>query len=181
MAIAFCPTRVVLGCGGSFLRTSPFAKCARVQSVNISMKAGEKRNEKLIDVAVNRGVDREIAQRVLECVDRAGREWTTTVSEFLTPPESAAMRLTASNLADVQVTSWGGYEDAERSAIAAAHADIADNPDAVISLVQEELALLVIKGNFEYEKGKAEANVLGSRYVLEMSVLLTMYIVNELL
>jgi len=117
------------------------------------MKVREQRHEKLITLSVNRGVERGIAERVIASTDRAAREWTTSVSEFLTPPESAAMRFVTSSLPDVQVACWGGYEDAERTAIVSAHADIADTPEAVIPLVQEDLALLVVSGNFEHEKG----------------------------
>lgn len=76
------------------------------------------------------------------------------MSEFLTPPESAAMLNTLTTLSDVRVVAWGGYEDAERTAVLCAHAQMVDSLTDVLSMAGEQLVLLKISGNFEFDKGK---------------------------
>lgn len=118
-----------------------------------TMQLGQVTVDKLISVAVNRGVERSTAERVVSGARRALRDWTGTVSEFLTPPESAAMTATLSTLADIQVACWGGYEDAERTALLCAHEEIADSDGAMIDLLRDQFVLFKVAGNFEFDKG----------------------------
>lgn len=118
-----------------------------------SMKSGDRATEKLIAASVSRGVERPLAERVISGAQTAVRDWTYTVSDFLTPPESAALVMTISALPDIQVMSWGGYEDADRTAVLCAHSDIADTQEALLSLTQDQFVLLKLTGNFESSKG----------------------------
>lgn len=103
---------------------------------------------------MNRGVERPIAERVISTAQRAVRDWTPALSEFLTPPESAAMLATLRNLPDLRVAAWGGYPDAERTAILCAHSETVDSPEEVVVLMKDQLVLFKLVGNFEFDNGK---------------------------
>lgn len=118
------------------------------------MKVHASKSEKLVLRAVNRGVDRVVAEMAVSHAERAIREWTCTVSDFLTPAESAALVEVLSSLSDVTVRFWGGYAEAERGVIVAAHAEIAGGTEELLKLVEDELVLLRIEGKFEYERGR---------------------------
>lgn len=110
-------------------------------------------NERLLSYATNQGVDREIAQRVLSVAQRAVRDWSVNSSEFLTPPESAAMQTAVSSLAGARALPWGGYDDAERRCLFVGHAETITSDEQFLAIADEQLVLLKILGNFEYEKG----------------------------
>lgn len=73
------------------------------------------------------------------------RNWTYDRSEFLTPPESAAVVEVLGDAKGLMVRFWGGYEEAERGVVVMAHEKV------------EEwgwgLELLGIWGRFDGEKG----------------------------
>lgn len=119
------------------------------------MTASDARSEKLILRAVNRGVDRVVAEKAVSSAERAIRDWMCTVSDFLTPPESATLVEVLSSLSDVTVRFWGGYPDAERTVIVAAHAEMAESAEELLPLVEDQLVLLRVDGNFEFAKGRA--------------------------
>lgn len=121
-----------------------------------SMKIGDRATEKLIAISVNRGVERSVAERVVTGAQNAIRDWTYTASDFLSPPESAALANTISTIPNIQVMSWGGYEDAERTAVICAHNEIGSTPDILLSLLQDQFVLLKLTGNFESSKGRIQ-------------------------
>lgn len=110
--------------------------------------------ERLVTYCCNRGVERDVASRVVGNVQRAVRDWTVVTSEFLTPPESVSVQAAIESLPDVRVLSWGGYDDAERRAVFVAHAETIPTHDILKDYANEQLALLKIAGNFEFSKGK---------------------------
>lgn len=119
--------------------------------VTLTPTANASDRDKLLRDSEARGVSREITDRILSAADRVVRTWTATVSEFVTPPESEVLVSTLSELSDVRVEAWGGYEQAERKVLAMAHSDIAESNVAVHDLVKDELACLEIKGNFLFD------------------------------
>lgn len=109
--------------------------------------------EKLVAYCVNQGVDRDVAARVLAMAQRSVRDWTVSASDFLTPPESAALETAVLTIADACAVSWGGYEDAERRVLFVAHAEMVPDTDGLKQLAGKQLVLLKIMGNFEFDKG----------------------------
>lgn len=109
--------------------------------------------EKLVAYCVNQGVDREVAAQVLAMAQRSVRDWTVNASDFLTPPESAALETAVQAIADTCAVSWGGYDDAERRVLFVAHAETVPDMDGLKQLAGEQLVLLKIMGNFEFDKG----------------------------
>lgn len=158
MALFICPRRVGNGIVHHLLRTqlcNLSTTCRqRPNDIAASMKTGERATEKLIAISVNRGVERSVAERVVKGAQTAIRDWTYTVSDFLSPPESAALTTTISAMSGVQVMSWGGYRDAERTAVLCAHNEIASTPEILLSLLQDQFVLLKLTGNFESSKGR---------------------------
>lgn len=109
--------------------------------------------EKLVAACTGRGVDRIIAQNVLSSAKSALRDWRCVVSDFLTPPESAALVATLAQLPRLSAHAWGGYPDAERTAVICAHEDVAEDTAQLLQLAAPQFALLSIAGDFESGKG----------------------------
>lgn len=110
--------------------------------------------ERLVSYCCNQGVEREVASRVIGNAQRAVRDWTAVMSEFLTPPESVSVQAAIESLPDVRLLTWGGYDDAERRALFIAHAEAVPTDELLKDFANEELAVLKINGNFEHSKGK---------------------------
>lgn len=116
--------------------------------------------DRLVTYCCNRGVERDIANRVIGNAQRAVRDWTVVMSEFLTPPESVSVQAAIESLPDVRTLSWGGYDDAERRAIFIAHAEAVPTHDLLKDFANEQLAVLKIAGNFEFSKGTGSLSYL---------------------
>lgn len=126
----------------------------------LSMRLGRvSATDKLITLAVNRGVAREIAERVVTRATAAAREWEVCVSDFVTPPERDALELTLEGLEGVTVCSWGGYDSAERCVVAAVRKDLVEGPEDVVALLGDKLALLNVTGAF---KGQGHRDFMGA-------------------
>lgn len=117
----------------------------------------------LLSRAATLGIEKEIAERVMNVAERAYRDWTVCVSDFLTPPEAIALHSTLSQLVDLHVVTHGGYDGAERSVLAAARAEIAE-PEELTNAVRDDLALLSIDGNFLFDTGSCFQSYFGVLY-----------------
>lgn len=63
------------------------------------------------------GVDKtelDTVSRVLEQAINVGERWDKIHTDFLSPPEAAAVQMVLSRLPDVTAVSYGGYPQAER-------------------------------------------------------------------
>lgn len=161
MSIAFLarlPFGAPLPRGGRLMYKRPRTVC---------MKVPTDPREKLVTFAVNRGVDREVATRVIESAQRAVRDWTSIPTEFLTPPESAALTPALDSIADLNSLPWGGFEDAERRAFFLAHSEVVSDDAILKQLAEEQLVLLKVVGNFEFDKGMSLDLTLSSPVFLE--------------
>lgn len=121
------------------------------------MSSKGQNSDRLLTLAQGRGVDKTIASRVLETAQRAVRDWSICITEFLTPPESATMSFVLSNMPNLHVIPWGGYDDAERTVLALAHAEVCENREDLPLLIADQLALLRVSGDFEKQSGKLNA------------------------
>ena len=133
--------------------------CAKRHRSTLSMSWKGQNTERLLTLAQGRGVDKIIASHVLETAERVVREWSMCITEFLTPPESAAMSFVLSNMPDLHVIPWGGYADAERTVLALSHAEVCENREDLPMLIADQLALLKVSGDFEKQNGKLDAFV----------------------
>jgi photosystem II S4 domain protein len=97
------------------------------------------------------GVPRETAMRVFEAAERVVREWASTTTEFLTPPEVEALSSSLKGMADLFVDSWGGYSSAERKVLVLARAEVLECAVQTDELARNDLACLYIKGNFLFD------------------------------
>jgi photosystem II S4 domain protein len=114
--------------------------------------SGSSPRDSLLKVCENRGVPREVADRVLSLAERAIRDWTAVTSEFVTPPEADALVATLGEMADVHADAWGGYPSAERRVVVVARSDVACGEDGgAQSLVGNNIALLAVTGNFLFD------------------------------
>lgn len=109
---------------------------------------------RLVTYCTNRGVDKEVAARVIEIAQCAVRDWSIKASEFLTPPESVALETAITSLADVVALPWGGYDEAERRVLFIGHSELVESANDLKAVASEQVVLLKITGNFEFEKGK---------------------------
>ena len=110
--------------------------------------------QSLIKRASSRGVDKVVSEKAFNVAERSLREWTTCVTDFLTPPECTALGVTLGEVADLAVTSWGGYESAERQVIGVTRQDLEKDEGTIRDKINEHLVLLEISGNFLFDKGK---------------------------
>lgn len=126
-----------------------------MQTHELTMKAKAEADTtaRLVKFCTNQGVDREVAARVIDLAQRTIRDWSTSTSDFLTPPESVTILTAVESLADGRALPWGGYDDAERRALFISHADVVTDNETLQQLANEQLVLLKIVGNFEIEKG----------------------------
>lgn len=97
------------------------------------------------------GVDSILARNVLSQASAAARDWLVSTTDFLTPPESAALGDAASHLRDLNVRAWGGYEDADRTILVFAHQEVVPIENA-LQVVTDEISVLDITGKFENTK-----------------------------
>jgi photosystem II S4 domain protein len=87
----------------------------------------------------------ETLRRIFDLGDRALQTWETVYSDFLPPPEIAAVVSLFSKLTELHCVAWGGYPQAERQRLAISRAELPLAPEQV------ELALLEISGNFLFD------------------------------
>lgn len=125
----------------------------KTPEVVMCAKAETDTTTRLVKFCTNQGVDREVAARVIGHAQRTIRDWSTNASEFLTPPESVTILTAVESLSDARVLPWGGYEEAERRTLFISHADVVPDSEMLQQLANEQLKLLKIVGNFEFEKG----------------------------
>jgi photosystem II S4 domain protein len=97
------------------------------------------------------GVPRETAMRVFEAAERVVREWASTTTEFLTPPEVEALSSSLKGMADLFVDSWGGYSSAERKVLVLGRTEVLECAVHADELARNDLACLYIKGNFLFD------------------------------
>jgi photosystem II S4 domain protein len=97
------------------------------------------------------GVPRETASRVFEAAERVVRDWASTTTEFLTPPEVEALSTSLKGTADLFVDSWGGYSSAERKVLVLARTDVLESAAQAEELARNDLACLSVKGNFLFD------------------------------
>ena len=90
---------------------------------------------------------RDVAVRALELVEGAVERWEVVMTDFLEPPQAAAVTLCVGRLADAEARPWGGYEHAERVRMRLGRPEVLDNasPD------ERGVALLVVDGSFLFD------------------------------
>lgn len=140
-------TKVYVGRNGPFCTTTANKRGQTVLFPHASAAS----RERVIRDSEAKGVSREVTDKALSAAERVIRNWTATVTDFVTPPESEALLSSLRGLADLRVEAWGGYEQAERKVLALARADIVENNSAIHELVKKELVCLQIKGNFLFD------------------------------
>lgn len=89
--------------------------------------------------------DRETASRIIDQAEQALKTWEVVCSDFLSPPELAAVQGMFARLTEVQMVAWGGYPQAERQRVAIARAELP------LELEQVAIAPLAISGNFLFD------------------------------
>ncbi len=87
----------------------------------------------------------ELRARLEDWLERAERTWQVVVSDWLSPPEAAAVREYCQRLSTVACCAWGGYPQAERVRVAVAPLDMPLSPADV------PLTLLGVAGNFLFD------------------------------
>lgn len=93
-----------------------------------------------------KGVEnRDSLVRVIDRAEQAIKTWEVVLTDFLSPPELAELQKVFSRLTEVQIVTWGGYEQAERQRVAIARAEIP------LDTSQVELVALEIAGNFLFD------------------------------
>jgi photosystem II S4 domain protein len=141
-------------------RSLPRLRCARARHVflagrephiHVVRAAANQPREKLLKTTDALGVPRETADRVFAAAERVVRDWTSTTTEFLTPPESEVLTEALGSMADLYVNPWGGYGSAERRVLLLARADVVDDEGQSEQLAQADLACLGIEGNFLFD------------------------------
>lgn len=70
--------------------------------------------DKLLKQAQYEGMEKETAAKLLDGADAALRGWSTYKTGFLPPPDVAVMEKLLDPLLDVDISSWGGHDQAER-------------------------------------------------------------------
>jgi Uncharacterized conserved protein, contains S4-like domain, COG2302 len=88
---------------------------------------------------------RETLARILDLGEQALKTWQVVYSDFLSPPEIAAVQSRLNKLAELQVVAWGGYAQAERQRLALAR------PELGVEAAGIPLAAIEIQGNFLFD------------------------------
>ena len=70
--------------------------------------------DKLLKQAQYEGMEKETAAKLLDGAASALRDWSTFKTGFLPPPDVAVMHKLLDPLLDVDISSWGGHDQAER-------------------------------------------------------------------
>lgn len=117
------------------------------------MHASDALTEQLLSSAISRGASRASAEKTISGARAAARDWRCVVSDFLSPPDAAALVTTLSTVPRLRVAAWGGYDDAERTAVVCAHEELVDDDVGIVDSVREEFVLLHVDGEFAGAKG----------------------------
>ncbi len=94
---------------------------------------------------LNHVENRETLSRLLDLGDRAIQTWDVVCSDFLSPPEIIEALRVFGKMTEIQVLSWGGYEQAERQRLAIARSELPLD----VSMVS--LQPISISGNFLFD------------------------------
>ncbi|MBV9387322.1 MAG: photosystem II S4 domain protein [Chroococcidiopsidaceae cyanobacterium CP_BM_ER_R8_30] len=89
--------------------------------------------------------NRDSAVRVIDQAEQAIKTWEIVLTDFLAPPELAEIQQMFSQLTEVQMIAWGGYQQAERQRLAIARSELP------LDQSQVEVAALEIAGNFLFD------------------------------
>jgi photosystem II S4 domain protein len=95
-----------------------------------------------------KGVEhRDCLVHVLDQAEQAIKTWDVVTTDFVSPPELAEVQQVLKNLTEVQLSSWGGYPQAERQRVALFRSELQpENPETSVPL-----AALEIAGNFLFD------------------------------
>jgi len=112
----------------------------------------------LMKAAIKHEVPREVAVHVLDIAEKAIRNRSMEVTDFLRAPERIGMMMVIEKLAIVKVLPFGGYPQAERQKLAFAipelgllSADEEGHDSLATSGVREAVALVELRGNFLFD------------------------------
>lgn len=89
--------------------------------------------------------NRDSAARAIDQAEQAIKTWEVVLSDFLSPPELLEVQQMFSQLTEVQLVAWGGYQQAERQRLAIARSELP------LDQSQVEVAALEIAGNFLFD------------------------------
>eukprot|EP00639_Heterosigma_akashiwo_P033905 CAMPEP_0194720560 /NCGR_PEP_ID=MMETSP0296-20130528/11895_1 /TAXON_ID=39354 /ORGANISM="Heterosigma akashiwo, Strain CCMP2393" /LENGTH=131 /DNA_ID=CAMNT_0039622781 /DNA_START=74 /DNA_END=465 /DNA_ORIENTATION=+ len=65
--------------------------------------------EKILGQAKYEGIDEDTTKRIIELAEKSIKEWDIQVTDFLRPPEYAALERILAPLVDVEACALGGY------------------------------------------------------------------------
>lgn len=144
------------------LRVPPHAPRRELACAPACKYGDDEGKAKLLSYCENQGVERDVASRVLDLAERSVREWSMTVSDFLTPPESVALETALNTRDSLLVVPWGGYEEAERRVFFLAHSDAILTSDALRELAQTQIRVLRIRAQGSSDAGLGHRDFLGA-------------------
>jgi photosystem II S4 domain protein len=90
--------------------------------------------------------EREAAVRAIDQAEQAIKTWEIISTDFVSPPELAAIQQMFSGLTDLVTLPWGGYPQAERQRLAIARSELP------IERAQVAIAAVDISGNFLFDQ-----------------------------
>lgn len=113
--------------------------------------------ERLVAHTAHAGVEPALARNIIMLAEKSVREWSFSTTDFLTPPESAALNMALSAMPNLTVTPWGGYDDAERTVLLFAHEEVCDI-GSIVDMAKENdvMSCVKISGDFEGKNGKVK-------------------------
>lgn len=135
----------------SFLSSPSYASSS---STRLHAGGGNSLNrEELRKSLVAEGVEDILAARAVEAADKALTNWETQVLEFCRPPEVATIKRVLERVADLAITSDGGFPQAERQRVFFARAvDYELDQEQERKEREAYFTSVSVEGNFIFDK-----------------------------
>eukprot|EP00188_Purpureofilum_apyrenoidigerum_P000784 Plantae.Rhodophyta-Purpureofilum_apyrenoidigerum.ctg13812.p1 GENE.Plantae.Rhodophyta-Purpureofilum_apyrenoidigerum.ctg13812~~Plantae.Rhodophyta-Purpureofilum_apyrenoidigerum.ctg13812.p1 ORF type:complete len:329 (-),score=64.15 Plantae.Rhodophyta-Purpureofilum_apyrenoidigerum.ctg13812:433-1344(-) len=108
----------------------------------------------VLNHARHHGLEQEVAARVVDIAERAVREFSVAATPFLRPLESFELEVALGRLADLSVSSSGGYPQAERKRMFFSPEELVDLDCPPEEMARHFLCPIEIRGNFLFDPAK---------------------------